>query len=139
VTDITRAHRALAKRRTWCINQMLAWRAPADIAVELAAEPDLELLGLEGIEDALWGMLDGLLMLWVAEYAHNSAMLRGGPVVAGPTWTGGVEGARMSIERALAKCGQRYEDLTALAHRRIYASWVAAYEDAMACWGLDAE
>ena len=52
MTEIQRADRALAKRRSRIRTQLLEGRAVADLASELAAEPDLEALGLEAIRIA---------------------------------------------------------------------------------------
>mgnify|MGYP003347823926 CR=1 FL=1 len=139
MTEIQRADRALAKRRSRIRTQLLEGRAVADLASELAAEPDLEALGLEGIELALWAMLMPLTAAWLADDAACLAALLGGPVIAGPTWCLGPEGARGNISRALERVGQRYDELPAVVAAELYARWVLEYEDAMACWGLDAE
>ena len=139
MTDATLARRALAKRRINIRFKLLEGRAVADLAVELAADPALEALGLEGIEDALWTMLTPLATAWLAEGAADLAALLGGPVVAGPTWACGPDGARGSIARAVERVGQRYDELPPRVAAELYTRWVCEYEDAMARWGLDAE
>ncbi len=139
MTDITRARRALAKQRINIRGKLLQGRAVADMAAELAADPALEALGLEGIEDALWTMLTPLATAWLAESAADLAALLGGPVVAGPTWACGPQGARGSIARAVEHVGQRYDELPPRVAAELYARWVCEYEDAMTNWGLDAE
>jgi hypothetical protein len=139
VTDLTRARRAIARRRIAIMAQLLGGRAVADLAVELAAEPDLELLGLEGIEDELWAMLAPLASAWLAEGAADIAALLGGPVVAGPTWSSGPDGARASIARAVERVGQRYDELPPRVAAELYARWCCEYEDAMTRWGIGAQ
>jgi hypothetical protein len=140
VTDLTRARRALARRRIYIMSELLGSRAVADLAVELAyAEPDLEALGLEGIEDELWAMLAPLATAWLAEGAADIAALLGGPVVAGPTWSSGPDGARASIARAIERVGQRYDELPPRVAAELYTRWVCEYEDAMTRWGLNAQ
>lgn len=139
MTDIMRAHRALARQRINIRGKLLQGRAVADLAAELAADPAFEVLGLEGLEDALWVMLTPLMTAWLAEGAADLAALMGGPVVAGPTWACGPQGARGSIARAVEHVGQKYDELPPRVAAELYTRWVIEYEDAMTYWGLDAQ